>query len=418
MYLHMEGKVFMISVEKALQIVLDNTPVLDTVTVPILDARCLVLAEDIVSLDDMPPFDMAMIDGFAVRSDDVVRAFQAAPVILKLDGEIKAGCPSTHSLERGHAMKISGGAPVPCGADTIVPSEDAVRESAQKVKIYKYERGMANIFVKGEDIAAGSPVLAKGKTLAGADIALLAAVGRREVVCYRRPRVSFFASGNDLIPPDQPLQSGKIRAGNTFIVQCQLMEYGAEPINLGVVGADSSEVRCNVQKALSSDMFITSVGSSLEDFEFVKATLQKSGLDLKFWKVAIRPGKPLIFGTIDSKPVFGLPGNWLSSLVILEEFVRPAIFKMQGKKDLRRTVVTAKLDKDVKGGGGITHYVRAVVKVTDEGFLAIPTGSRNSPSVMALSSANGFIVIPPDVDYLGVGEMARVQMITSPTNLF
>jgi len=408
----------MISVEKALQIVLDSTPVLDTVSVPILNARQMVLADDIISRDDIPPFNMAMIDGFAVISSDIAGAGQSSPVILKLDEEVKVGCPFERRLQPGHAAKITGGAPVPCGANTIVSSEDAVRESAQKVKIYKAEKEGENIFAKGGDILAGSPVLLKGKVLNGADIGVLAAVGYQEVKCHRRPRVSFFASGNDLAAPDQPLQNGKVRAGSTFVLQCQLSEYGAEPVNLGIIGADADEVKSVVQKALASDMFLASVGSSMDDFDFVKGALQKSGLDLKFWGVAIRPGKPLVFGTIGGVPVFGLPGNWLSSLVVLEEFVRPAILKMLGKKELRRTVLNARLDKDVKGGGGMTHFIRAEVRITDNGFLAVPTGSRTSPSVMAFCSANSFIVVPQDVGYINAGEMVKVQIITNPANFF
>jgi molybdopterin molybdotransferase len=406
----------MISVERALQIVLENTPILDTAKVPILDARYMALAEDITSEDDIPPFDMAMVDGFAVRTDDVTKASQANPVALKLDGEVKVGCSWKEVMQAGHALKIISGAPLPEGADTIILSENAVRETAGKVKIYKGEKPGDNIFMKGSDIAAGSAVLCKGKALTGTDIGVLAAIGKQEVLCYRRPRVSFFSSGNDLIPHDMPLQDGKIRAGNNLILQSQLSEYGAQPINLGIIGADSEEVKASIEKAICSDMFITSVGSSMEDFDLVKNILQRVGMDMKFWRVAIRPGKPLIFGTINGKPVFGLPGNCLSSLVILEEFVRPAILKMQGKRDLRRLEVVARLDKDVKGGGGLTHFVRAEVKIVADGFLAIPAGSRTSQSVMPFCAANGFIVVPQGVNFMNAGEMARVQIISEPIN--
>jgi molybdopterin molybdotransferase len=406
----------MISVERALQIVLENTPVLDTIKVPILDARYMALAEDIISDDDIPSFDTAMVDGIALRADDVTRASQSNPITLKLDGEIKVGCSWKDTIQPGHALKIISGAPLPEGTDTIILSENSVRESAGKVKIYKGEKPGENIFMKGSDIAAGMAVLNKGKALSGADIGVLAAIGKQDVLCHRRPRVSFFSSGNDLIPHDMPLQDGKIRAGNNAILQSQLSEYGAEPINLGIMGADSDQVKDSIEKAIGSDMCISSVGSSMEDFDLVKNTLQKLGMDMKFWRVAIRPGKPLIFGTINSKPVFGLPGNCLSSIVILEEFVRPAILKMLGKRDLRRTEVVAKLDKEVKGGGGMTHFVRAEVKVVNDGFLAIPAGSRTSQSVMPFCSANGFIVVPQGVNFMNAGEMARVQIISDPAN--
>jgi molybdopterin molybdotransferase len=404
----------MISVEKALQIILENTPVLEAISVPIINSRKMVLAEDLVANDDIPPFDMAMTEGFAVQSDDIARASQNAPVGLKLDGEVRVGSPWPEPLQPGHAVKTASGAAVPQGSDTVIPAEFAVRDSTHRVRVYKSEKPGENIYPKGGDIVSGSTVLAKGKILTAADIGLLAALGRSDVLCHRRPRISFFASGNDLNHPDQPLQCGKIRAGNTYVLQSQLEEYGAEPVNLGIVGLDSCEIRASIEKALESDMFITSVGSSLDDFECMKGILQKTGMDLKFWKVAIRPGKPMIFGTFNSTPVFGMPGNHLSSMVILEEFIRPAICKMQGKREFRRTEVYARLDKDIRGGGGMTHYIRAEIRITDDGFLAIPCGNRTSPSVMALSLANGFIVMPQEANQISAGEVVRVQIITDP----
>jgi molybdopterin molybdotransferase len=407
----------MISVDKALQIVLENTPVLSTVSIPIIGARNMVLAEDLISADDIPAFDVAMIDGFAVIGSEIARASQNAPVLLKLDGDVKVGSPWAERIHTGHAMKITSGAALPEGTDTIISSEYAVRDSTHKVKIYKSEKPGDNIYARGSDITSGTVVLNKGKTLTAADIGVLAALGKQEVLCHRRPRVSFFASGNDLIAPDQPLQNGKVRAGNTFILQSQLDEYGAEPINLGIIGADSDNVKAIVEKALGSDMFITSTGSSMDDFDMIKGILQRAGMNLKFWKVAIRPGKPLIFGTYNGIPVFGLPGNYLSSMVILEEFIRPAICKMQGKREVRRTEVYARLEKDIKGGGGMTHFIRAEVRITDDGFLAMPAGSRTTPSIMPLSLANGFIVVPQDINHISGGETVRVQIITEPFNM-
>jgi molybdopterin molybdotransferase len=407
----------MISFEKAVQIVLENTPVLGTIEIPIIDARNMVLAEDLVSSDDIPPFDMAVIDGFAVHSADTCKASQFSPVTLKLDGEVKVGCFWPQPVEPGHAIKVGMGAALPTGPDTVVSSEFAVRDSTQRLKIYKYEKPGENLYARGADIPCGSVVLNKGKVLTAADIGVLAALGKEGILCHRRPRVSFFASGNDLTPPGQPLQSGKIRGGNTFILQSQLDEYGAEPVNLGIIGVDCDEVNANILRALESDMFLTCAGSSMEDFDLIKGILQKAGMDLKFWRVAIRPGKPLIFGTIDHRPVFGLPGNFLSSMVILEEFVRPAICKMQGKRELRRMEVYARLHKDVKGGGGVTHFIRAEIRITDDGFLAMPTGSRTTPSVMPLSMANGFIVVPQEINYIPAGETVRVQILTDPGNL-
>jgi molybdopterin molybdotransferase len=407
----------MITVEKALQIVLDHTRILEPENVPILQAIGMVLAEDIVSSEDIPPYDMATIEGFALRSANIANSNRSKPATLKLDGEVKAGDRWDHVIQSGHALKVAAGAPLPEGVDSVISTDHAVRESAKKVRIYSSQKPGEHIFVRGTDIESGSTVLPQGKILGAPDIGVLGAIGRNEVFCYRKPRVSFFASGNDLISPDSPPQLGKLRAGNTFTLHVRLSEYGAEPINLGIFGINPDDVKGRVNTALESDMLIATAGSSFSDFDTMKTILQKVGMDLKFWRVAIRPGKPLIFGTFNDVPIFGFSSNILSSMVVLEQFIRPAIMKMQGRRELRRTEVVARLQKDLNGGGGVTHFVRAEVRVTDDGFMAIPAGSRNSPSIKAFSSANGFIVMPPEVEHISAGEMVKVQIISDPSDL-
>lgn len=407
----------MITVEKALQIVLDHTRILEPTSVPILQAIGMVLAEDIISSEDIPPYDMATIEGFALRSANIASSDRSRPTTLILDGELKAGDHWDNIIESGHALKVAAGASLPEGVDSVISSDHAVRESAKKVKIYRSQKPGEHIFIRGTDIEVGSTVLPQGKVLVAGDIGVLGAIGRSKVLCYRKPRVSFFASGNDLIPPDGPPQSGKLRAGNTCALQIRLSEYGAEPINLGILEVNPDDVEGRVNTALGSDMLIATAGSSFSDFDAMKAILQRVGMDLKFWRVAIRPGKPVIFGTFNDVPIFGLSSNILSSMVVLEQFVRPAIMKMQGRRELRRIEVVARLEKDLNGGGGITHFVRAEVRVTDDGFVAIPAGSRNSPSVKAFSTANGFIVMPPEIEHICAGEMVKVQIISDPSNL-
>lgn len=407
----------MITVEKALQIVLDHARILEPTKIPILKAIGMVLAEDIVSSEDIPPYDMATIEGFALRSVDIVNSDRSRPTTLILDGEVKAGDRWDHVIQSGHALKVMAGGPLPEGVDSVISSDHAVRESAKKVRIYSSQKPGEHIFIKGADIEAGSIVLPQGKVLSAADIGVLGAIGRSEVLCYRKPRVSFFASGNDLISPDSPQQLGKLRAGNTCTLELQLSEYGAEPINLGIFEVNPDDLAGRVNMAMQGDMLIATAGSSFSDFDAMKSILQRVGMDLKFWRVAIRPGKPLIFGTFDGMPVFGLSSNILSSMVVLEQFIRPAIMKMQGRRELRRAEVVARLGKDLNGGGGITHFVRAEVRVTDDGFMAIPAGSRNSPSIRAFSTANGFIVMPPEVEHIRAGEMVRVQIVSDPSDL-
>jgi molybdopterin molybdotransferase len=407
----------MITVEKALQIVLDHTHLLEPVEVPILKGTGMVLAEEIVATEDIPAFDMATVEGYALRTADICGADRGKPVFLALDGEIMVGGCWDSIVKPGHALKVAAGSALPEGVDTVVSAEYAVRETSRKVRIYKAQKPGDHIFARGGDVEAGSLIFQPGRILGAADIGVLSALGRNAILCFRHPKVSFFSSGNDLVQPDEPPQSGRLRPGTPCTIRTCLSGYGAEPVDLGIFRVDSEQIKDRLERARESDLLIASVGSSFSDFDTMKGILQKMGLDLKFWRVAVRPGKPIIFGMLDSLPVFGILGNILSSMIVLEQFIRPALLKMQGRREVRRTEIVARLGKDVNGGGGVTHFVRAEVKVTDDGFLVIPSGSRNSSSLRAFCSANGFIVMPPEVDYIRAGELVRVQIISDLSSL-
>lgn len=407
----------MISFEKAQQIVLDHTKVLEPVKVPVMESVGMVLADDVISGFDIPSADMAKIGGFAIKSMDAINSGQRNPASLIIDGDIKAGDKWNYVVKSGHAIRVEAGAPLPEGADTIIPTDNIVRENAKKVNIYKREKPGEYISMKGGEIEEGEIVFSKGRVLNPSDMGALAALGMTEVLCYRKPKVSFFVSGNDLIAPDQSDDMGKTRSANTFAIQAHLQEFGAIPDNLGIIDVDQDSIMSQVEKAAKSDMLIVSTGPSLNVFEKVKAVLQKIGMDLKFWKVAIRPGKPLTFSTYNDIPVFGISENQISTAVVLEEFVRPAILKMCGRREVRRTEVVARLDREIKGGGGKTHFVGAEIKLVDDGFIAIPENNMPSKAIRAFTTANGLIVIPPSVNNIEAGEMVRVQIIGNPTDI-
>jgi len=312
---------------------------------------------------------------------------------------------------------VEAGAPLPEGADTIISNDFAVRENSKRVRIYKREKPGEHISIRGGEIEEGEKVFSKGRILSPADIGILATLGYMEVPCYRKPKVSFFTCGNDLILPDQPTAEGKFRSANIFAIEAHLKEYCAFPDNMGIIGLDSDDIKSFMEKAGRSDMLIVSTGSSPAVFDKIKMILQKIGMDLKFWRVAIRPGKPLIFGVYNNIPVFGISENQLSTTIVMEEFVRPAIMKMRGRREIRRTEVVARLDREIKGGGGKTHFVGAEIRLTDDGFLAIPENNRPSSNVRAFISANGIIVVPPEINYIEAGEMVKIQVIGDPSDL-
>jgi len=407
----------MISFEKAQQIVLDHTEILESVKLPVVDAYGMVLAEDIISNEDIPSADIAKIGGFAIRSADVVKSDQRSPVALILDGNITAGNNWKKVVKSGHAVMVEAGAPLPEGADTIISSDFAVRENSRRVRIYKREKPGEHISIRGGEIEEGELIFSKCRVLSSADIGILATLGLTEVSCCRKPRVSFYTCGDDLVPPDQPIDIGKIRSANIFAIEAHLKEYWAIPDNMGMIGLDPEEIKKYVEKASNSDMLIVSTGSSPAAFDRIKMILQKIGMDLKFWRVAIRPGKPLIFGVYQGIPVFGLSEDHLSTTIVMEEFIRPALMKMLGRREIRRTEVVARLDREVRGGGGKTHFIGAEIKLTDDGFLAIPENNRPSKNVRSFISANGIIVIPPEINYIEAGEMVKIQVVGDPTEL-
>ena len=406
----------MISFEKAQQIVLDHIDILEPERIPVIESIGMTLAEDIVSGFDIPPADMAKIGGFAIRSADATNSGQRTPASLIIDGDVKAGDNWQEVVKSGHAVRVEAGAPLPEGTDTIIPTDNAVRENSRKVNIYKQEKPGEHISMRGVEIEEGELVFKKGKVLNPTDTGVLAALGTTEVLCHRRPKVSFFASGNDLVAPDEPVNKGKMRSANIFAIQAHLEEFGSISDNMGIIGVDQESIKERVDRAINSDMLIVSTGSSPDVFDKVKAVLQKLGMDLKFWKVAIRPGKPLAFGVINNLPVFGVSENQLSTAVVMEEFIRPVILKMGGRRDIRRTEVVARLDKEIKCGSGKTHFICAEIRLLDNGFLAIPENNRHSTSIRAFTTANGFIIIPPDIGFIEAGEMVRVQIIGEPTD--
>lgn len=403
----------MITVEKALQVILDSIRVQEPVAMPILNARGKVLAEDVVSPENIPSFDYASITGYALRSADTVGITSSNPAQFYLDGDLPPGQQWQETLKSKHTLRISMGAPLPEGADTVLLEEHGVRQSSKKVLIYKVAQPGENIRLKGEDIAQGKLVLPIGKSLNAADIGLLSALGFTEIKCYRIPKVSFLTTGSELTESNGPLPKGLMRSSNRYTLYSQLAEYGAEPIDLGLSNHDKEIIQNKISEGLDYDMFISSAGPANDDFTFVKKILEQVGMDIKFWKVAIRPGKPMIFGTCGNVPVFGLSGHPLSFYVVLEQFIRPAIMKMMGKKIIKRTEVLATITKDIKGANGVTTFMRGVVTLNDNGFTVVPTFKR-AYSVSAFSTINGLIVIPANSVYLKAGSKVKVQIIAEP----
>src|SRR6266850_2338590 len=331
----------LMSADDALARILAGVPALPTVEAPLLDALGLVLGEDIVADRDVPPFRNSAMDGYAVQGDDVA----AAPVELRVVGEVAAGAVPDRAVGPGEAMRIMTGAPMPEGADTVVRVEDTDNASDVVTITAATPKGMATRRA-GEDLRKGETVLTKGTVLRAAEIGLLASVGRARIRVRKRPRVAVFSTGDEIVDLDQPMERGQIRDSNRYTLASAIRAAGAEPWVRGIVRDSPDALRAALREGLAADAIVTSGGVSVGDHDHLKPVLSELGT-IDFWAIAIRPGRPLAFGEVKDGerrvPIFGLPGNTVSALVTFEIFVRPALLRMQGRQNVARPRTKARL---------------------------------------------------------------------------
>jgi len=402
----------LISVEEALNTILPHIKVLGMERVSLQDSLGAVLAEDIIAPFNVPPLDNSAMDGYAVKAEDLQSASEQNPAKLKISGELPAGYQSKDLLKKGEALRIMTGAPVPEGADTVVMQEDTCAGSGT-VEVFKKIKPGTNIRKAGEDIAEGQILFKKGTRIRPAHIGTLASIKRAIVSVYQRPRVAILSTGDELVDIDGDNSDGKIVSSNTYSLFALVKENGGIPVNLGI-GRDTKEaLKEKFLEGLNSDIILSSGGVSVGDYDFVKDVLQELGLDMKFWKVSMRPGQPLAFGMIEGKPAFGLPGNPVSAMVSFEQFVRPAIRKMTGYQNLFRSLITGVAKEELKVRKGKKHFIRCVVTIEEGQYTVSTTGAQGSGMLTSMASANGLMVVPEDRDCVNPGDAVKVQILDS-----
>ncbi|MFQ5903867.1 MAG: gephyrin-like molybdotransferase Glp, partial [Candidatus Binatia bacterium] len=316
-----------ISVNEAVQLILEQVSPLAGEEVPILEANGRVLFEDVRARRSVPPFANSAMDGFAVRWQDVAQASAASPVTLRVLEDVPAGYLAKRRVVEGSAIKIMTGAPIPRGADTVVRVEYTETLGGQ-VRITRVDGPGSHVREAGEDIQKGQTILEKGKLLTPADIGLMASVGKSRVRVYRRPTIGLISTGDELLEVGDPPRPGKIVNSNSYTLSAAVREIDAVPIPLGIVRDKRKSLAAVFKKALRYDVVMISGGVSVGDYDLVKEALGDVGVQMQFWKVAQKPGHPMAFGRIGKKPVFGLPGNPVSSAVSFFLYARPALLKM------------------------------------------------------------------------------------------
>jgi len=407
----------MISVEEALERVLSYVHVLEPEDQPILDALGQVAAADVISPLDIPPLDNTAMDGYAVRAADTSGAAESSPITLRVVGELAAGYIFDGEVTPGTAVRIMTGAPMPRGADAVVPFEETDEPSGRAFGSFAKSRGVvgvlkaaepaANVRRAAEDVRRGQPIIPKGTVLRPAQIGVLASLGMATVRVHRRPIVAILSTGDEVREPGTPLQPGQIYDSNAYSVAAMVMANGGIPKRLGIAKDTVEALTAKLREGLDADMLVTSAGVSRGDYDVVKDVLAKEG-EVDFWTVRMRPGKPLAFGAFRSGgrrvPHLGLPGNPVSSMVSFELFGRPAIYKMLGRSDWDRPRVRAIAEEAIANTDARRVFARAIVTQRDGRYHAALTGPQGSGMLTSMAYANALAVVPEDVPGVRPGD--------------
>ena len=393
----------MLSVAEARQRILSRFKPIASEILPLAKCGQRVLAEDIIAAEDLPLFDNSSMDGFALCAADTTQA-TASGVTLRVVADIPAGANTGVSLALGETARIMTGAPLPWGADAVIPVEDtdfhdrsAGTPAPKSITINRAVQPGEFVRRRGLDVHKGEPVLSKGRTLKAQDVGLLAMLGAAKVQVYCKPRVALLSSGDELLEVDAPLESGKIRDSNSYTLAALLEDAGAQVIRLGVAKDDRKSVQDLLGKAVNekADLILSSAGVSVGAFDFVKEVIEADGR-LDFWRVNMRPGKPLAFGEYRHIQFIGLPGNPVSAFVGFEVFVREAIGQLAGRATSSRPRVRVRLAEQVDSDGR-ESYLRAEVREEEHGLVARLTGHQGSGNLLSLVRANALLIIPAGV---------------------
>ncbi|MBI5669346.1 MAG: molybdopterin molybdotransferase MoeA [Chloroflexi bacterium] len=408
----------LLSVDEALERILSSLSPLPAERAPLLQCLGRALAEDIRAETNYPPFPNSSMDGYAVRAEDVATASAGTPVHLRLSMDIPAGAAPTTPLRSHEAARIMTGAPLPQGADAVVPveatdgqwipgSEDSL---PPVVTIFKSVQPGDYVRQSGEDIRAGQVVLTAGTTVRAPEIGVLAMLGCVHAPVTRQPRVAILSTGDELADVYEPLTPGKIRDSNSYSLAALVATYGGIPLRLPIARDTLDDVRRRFRDALEQrpDLILSSAGVSVGAFDIVRTVLNEMGR-VEFWRINLRPGKPLAFGELQGVPFFGLPGNPVSAMVTFDIFVRPVLSKLGNRADQTPTV-TVHTAEDIRSDGR-RSYLR--VRLADENgqLVARLTGSQSSGVLTSMVMADGLLIVPEDVTFVPAGTPLPVRLL-------
>ena len=424
-HVHRHHEEDMLSVEDAREKILGTVSKTEEVTIPVTDSLGLVLSGNVESSINIPPYDNSAMDGYAIRAEDVTKASSENPIVLNVIETIAAGQLPQEDIRESTAARIMTGAPIPNGSNAVVPFEDTTESETffkggtDKIGICVAVRENSDIRRAGGDVSLGQKVLTQGTTISSSVIAVLSSLGQDKVSVYRSPVISIISTGDELLEPGNKPEPGKIFDSNTNGLIAAVIEAGGVPKTYGIVKDNLDALDKILEDAAKSDLVITSAGVSKGDYDVVKTALSNRGV-LNFWSIRMRPAKPLAFGTLrrsesnKTTPLIGLPGNPVSSLVAFEQFCRPAIRKMLGKKFSNRPIIKAYLTDTIRNYDGRRVYARVTVERNEEGYLATTTGSQESNVLTSMALADGLAICPENVESRNPGDIVEVVMTSWP----
>jgi molybdopterin molybdotransferase len=407
----------MLSVAEARQRILSHFQTTQSEIIALEQCASRVLAMDITAKDDFPHFDNSSVDGFAIYAEDATST-ESLPRTLKVVADIPAGAIPNATLAQGQAARLMTGAKLPAGAAAVIAVEDtdfnsraAGTAAPQTVTFTRAMQAGENIRLRGADLHAGDVVLRKGHKLKAQDLGLLAMLGMGHIQVYKKPRVALLSSGDELLEVDAPLTEGKIHDANSHALAALIENTGADVLRLGVAKDTRRSVEGLLQKAIAErvDLIVSSAGVSVGAFDFVKEVIESNG-KLDFWRVNMRPGKPLAFGEYHRTPFFGLPGNPVSAFVGFEVFVRPTLERLNGQADESRLTVWARCGEDIESDGR-ESYLRAKIRVEDGIRIATLTGHQGSGNLLSLVQADALVIIPAGIKRVTVGQEVEALLL-------